>query len=87
MLFADNVSYHKSGIVKEFVKESKRKIIIRYFPAYTPELNPIEMQWREEKKCTANTFFADGSDMKNHMQKRLDSGDVKVVKIFKYLTP
>ncbi len=87
LLFIDNVSYHKSNRVKEFIKKSKRKIIIRYFPAYTPELNPIEIQWREEKKGTANTFFANSSEMQSHMQKRLDNGDVQIVKVFKYLVP
>ncbi len=88
LLFADNnASYHKSVRVKEFLKASKRKVIIRYFPAYTPELNPIEIQWREEKKGTANQFFVNGSEMRKHMQKRLDNGDVKVVKVFKYLMP
>lgn len=87
LLFADNVSYHKSNRVKEFLKKSKRKVIIRYFPAYTPELNPIEMYWRGEKNGNANTFFANGFEMKKHMQKRLDNGDVRVVKLFKYLMP
>lgn len=87
LLFADNVSYHKSNRVKEFLKKSKRKVIIRYFPAYTPELNPIEMYWREEKNGNANTFFANSAKMKKHMQKRLDNGDVRIVKLFKYLMP
>ncbi len=63
------------------------KVIIRYFPAYTPDLNPIEVQWREEKNGNANTFFANGTEMRKHMQKRLDNGDVRVVKLFKYLMP
>ena len=87
LLFADNVSYHKSQKVEVFLKKSKRKIKIIYFLPYTPELNPIEIQWRDEKKGTANQFFANGSEMKKHMQKRLDEGDVKVVNIFKYLMP
>ncbi len=87
LLFADNASYHKSVRVKEFLKASKRNVIIRYFPAYTPELNPIEVQWREEKNGNANTFFANGTEMRKHMQKRLDNGDVRVVKLFKYLMP
>ncbi len=87
LLFADNASYHKSKPIKNHIKISKKKIKIKYFPPYTPELNPIEIQWREEKKGIANTFFANKSEMEKHMQKRLDNGDVKVVKIFKYLMP
>ena len=44
----------------------------------------MQIQWREEND---DAFFANKSEMKKHMQKRLDNGDVNVVKIFKYLMP
>ncbi len=40
-----------------------------------------------QENGNANTFFANGSEMKKHMQKRLDNGDVRIVKLFKYLMP
>jgi len=30
------------------------KIILDYLPPYTPELNPIEIQWRVMKKALGN---------------------------------
>ena len=47
----------------------------------------MQIQWREEKKGITNAFFANKSEMKKHMQRRLDNGDVKVVNVFKYLMP
>ncbi len=44
----------------------------------------MQIPKREEN---GNAFFANKSEMKKHMQKRLDNCDVKVVKIFKYLMP
>ena len=32
---------------------------------YTPEFNPIEIQWREEEKGIGNAFFANKFEMKN----------------------
>ena len=86
LLFADNVAYHKSNRVKKFLKKSKGNVIIRYFPAYTPELNPIEIQWRDIKKSNANQYFADCKDMREFIINVLNSGEVKVIKLFDYLT-
>ncbi len=40
-----------------------------------------------EREENDNVFFVNKFEMEKHMQKRLDNGDVKVVKIFKYLMP
>ena len=44
LLFADNASYHGSAAVREKLKELGGSIVLRYFPPYTPELNPTEGQ-------------------------------------------
>ncbi len=42
----------------------------------------MQIQWREEN---GDAFFVNKSEMKKHMQRRLDNADVKVVNVFKYL--
>lgn len=86
LLFADNVAYHKNNRVKKFLKKSKRDVVIRYFPPYTPELNPIEIQWRDIKRSTANQYFFNCVEMKDSIRCVLNSREVKVVKLFEYLT-
>ena len=51
LLFADNASYHKSNPVKEFLKTSKGKVFISYFPTYTPELNADTVERRKKWHC------------------------------------
>ena len=63
------------------------EIQIRYFLPYTPELNPIEGQWRMMKKATANTLYKNTTDMKKAMRKMLASGEIARVKMSHYLTP
>ena len=87
LLFADNAAYHKSNRVKQFLAESKGDVVIRYFPKYTPQLNPIEIQWRDIKKSIGNSFFEDASTMQDTIKNVISSGEVSVVKVFKYLTP
>ncbi len=86
LLFADNVSYHKSKRVKEHLKSSNGCIKIIHFPRYTPKLNPIEIQWREIKKNLGNQFFAGTMQMKECFKRLIRTGGVPVVKLFNYLT-
>jgi transposase len=86
LLFADNVAYHKSKKVKRHLKSTKRSVVIIHFPSYTPELNPIEVQWREIKKNLGNQFFADTGKMKECFDDLLRTGQVPVIKLFEYLT-
>lgn len=49
---------------------------IRYFLPYTPELNPIEGQWRLVKKATANTLYENTSDMASAIRRMIMSGEI-----------
>jgi hypothetical protein len=40
----DRIQTHRSGAVQDFVA-GQRRLTIEYFPAYAPELNPIEQTW------------------------------------------
>lgn len=47
VLIVDNASIHKSRASKEKIKEWQKKgLYIRFLPAYSPELNLIEILWR-----------------------------------------
>jgi len=44
-LFWDNSTVHRSNLVREFVEANCDWLQIVRFPAYAPELNPIEFLW------------------------------------------
>ncbi len=41
-MFWDNITIHRSRIVKDFLETNNDRLIIRRIPAYSPELNPDE---------------------------------------------
>ena len=52
-IFLDNARHHKSKTVRDAVKEFCGDVILEYLLPYTPDLNPVETQWREQKRHTA----------------------------------
>lgn len=56
-LWVDQAKWHKGPRIEQFCAEHK-KLIIRYIPAYHPELNYQERLWKEMRyEETTNAFF------------------------------
>lgn len=63
IVIADNASYHSSGKVQKFAKESK-DIHLGYLPKYAPEFNPDEQVWNHAKARLAKLFIDSAETMK-----------------------
>jgi len=48
-IILDNVSYHKSLLVKKYLSRHS-EIVLIYLPPYSPEYNPVERIWKWFKK-------------------------------------
>ncbi|WP_235592979.1 transposase, partial [Leptospira borgpetersenii] len=46
----DNLSAHKSKMMKEFLKANEKRLRVKFLPPYAPELNPQEYIWCRWKK-------------------------------------
>ena len=56
--FVDRASYHRADIVKEWLAQPGRKIMLHFLPPYCPHLNPIERLWGlMHKKVTHNRDY------------------------------
>jgi len=84
LLFLDNASYHKSARLKERLAEWDGDVLIRYLPPYTPELNPVEVQWDIIKKAAANTLYA-GTEAMKSVRRMLRTKEVGVAEMSHYL--
>ena len=85
LVFTDNAGYHKS---KHVVGEAARfngDVVLRYFPPYTPELNPAEGQWRNMRIHAANRLYGSAEEMKHAISAMLCKGEIAVAKMSGYL--
>lgn len=57
LLIWDGASIHAGAPVRRFLTECPGKIHLEKLPAYSPELNPVELLWAYLKKKMANQVF------------------------------
>ena len=57
-----------------------------YLPTYSPDLNPVEMVWKELKKYIANGFYKKVEDMTGAMDEMIGAGTVQLPAMPKYLS-
>jgi transposase len=66
IVIADNASYHSSGKVQKFAKESET-IHLGWLPKYAPELNPDEQVWNQAKARLGKLFIESAASMKRNV--------------------
>lgn len=65
----DNVGYHKTQPVKNLLAEYSSFISVEYLPTYSPELNPIETNWKVTKNAvTKSQYFQSIEAMQNALE-------------------
>ena len=85
VIFTDNASIHKSKALMEFLGWMDGRIKIYYFPPYTPELNPIEPQWKVHKRATGNRIYENVEQMQESLRTMHERKEIPVVKMSEYL--
>jgi len=69
----DNARYYHSQIVKNFLKEHPR-IVLKFMPPYSPNLNIIERLWKIlKKKVVYNKFYLKFADFRKQVILFLDN--------------
>ena len=85
VILLDNASYHRYRAVNEFVKSTCGEIKLAYLPPYTPQLNPIEIQWRALKEMLTGKYFESTDGLVGAITDLIDSGQMRPVRLMKYL--
>ncbi|WP_394698568.1 IS630 family transposase [uncultured Methanospirillum sp.] len=58
LLIIDNARYHHATWLIPWLEENKRKIQLFFLQPYSPELNPVELVWKETRHSEAhNRYF------------------------------
>ena len=66
----DNAGFHKTQPVKNLLDEYSPFISVEYLPPYSPELNPIETNWRVTKNAVTKSQYFPNIDA---MQEALEN--------------
>lgn len=59
----DGAAIHRSEVVKAFLKQRPGRIHLERLPAYSPQLNPVELVWSQLKRYLKNQVFTDLEDL------------------------
>lgn len=72
-IILDNARYYHSKVVKEFLKLNTR-IVLKFLPPYSPNLNIIERLWKIlKKKVVYNKFYLKFQDFRNNVIQFLEN--------------
>lgn len=72
-IILDNARYYHSQIVKDFLKEHPR-IVLKFIPPYSPNLNIIERLWKIlKKKVVYNKFYLKFDDFRKNVLEFLEN--------------
>ncbi len=86
VVIVDGGSYHKSKVVKEFIKGegSLLKIKLVLLPPYSPELNPDEQVWNQAKRQLGKMSLNSKRELKDAVTKVLTAiqASVSLIKSF-----
>lgn len=54
----DGAAIHRSQAVKQFLSGRAGRVHLERLPAYSPELNPVELVWSQLKSRLKNQVFS-----------------------------
>ena len=72
----DNASCRKSRALVREIETYGGDIRLEYLPAYSRDLNPVEMVWKKFKKYIANGIYQRVNDMTKAIDAMLRDGTV-----------
>ena len=85
-IIMDNASYHSKKMIERLRREGL-KIEARFLPPYSPDLNPMETQWREDKRAVHGRTYPSVMALVKAVKDAVKSGVVKPVKMYGWLLP
>ncbi len=78
VIILDNASYHKRLDIQEKITKELPNIILEFLPAYSPEMNIIELVWHSCKEYIAHRLFQSVDELKSLLQKLLNEGELVI---------
>lgn len=78
VVILDNPSSHKRLDIREKITEQLPNIILEFLPAYSPDLNIIELVWHSCKEYIAHRLFQSVDELKELLERLLNQGELVI---------
>lgn len=82
----DNALYHRSRYVQNYLASTNGDVALIHLPPYTPQLNPIDIQWKVIKERLACRYFATIDDIEEVVIRLVETGEVRPVRMTGVIT-
>ena len=86
-IICDNAGSLTSKEMKDHIAKTNGAVEMLHIPPHPPQLNPIEIQWREIKVAIADLFFGSMDKMQKAIKEMLDRKEIPRVKLFDWMLP
>lgn len=78
VIILDNASYHKRLDIPEKITKELPNIILEFLPAYSPDLNIIELVWHSCKEYIAHRLFQSVDELEQLLERLLNQGELVI---------
>ena len=85
VMFLDNLSARKAVKAARYIESTDGDVILVYLPKYTPQLKPMEIQWRVLKDMLAQRRFKNAEEPAKSIRILADTGQLLPVKQMDYM--
>lgn len=85
VLILDNAGWHKTQVVQKRFEQHKDWIKIEFIPLYSPELNPIETNWKVTRNAVTKSKYFKTIDELQEALEEFWSKHIFTQKFTKYL--
>ena len=78
VIILDNASYHKRLDIQEKIYKELPNIILEFLPAYSPDMNLIELVWHSCKEYIAHRLFQSVAELESLLKRLLNEGELVI---------
>lgn len=78
LIILDNASYHKRLDIREKISQELPNIILEFLPAYSPDMNIIELVWHSCKEFIAHRLFQSVEELESLLERLLNQGELVI---------